>query len=374
MKPLTRLGLLLFALSIGCSPDVAAQRKTAVRLLDAAKYDSARGVVKALSRRFPTDTSVLALRIRLHCAERRLREATDALRLHDSLTGAHDSAMLIGVLEAALKDADLVCVANTIRTCGELALAPAYALVHSALHDHNPIIRRAAVYAVPRYRRDDAVYALASAVLDDDPMVRGEMLKSAARLGDKRMLDLTRVLQFESNDGVIWCFINMRAALGDNEMRAQIRKELSGEFLILGMDAAATLVRLGEMQQLRVLAEGLRSVEDCTRATAARALGDVKASDYVDTLCAAAADKAELVREGVAYALAEIGDTRALPTLERLAHDSVPYVRASALVARARLRPSEKTVVPALSDTSLVVRAAAIVALLAIQEAPPAAK
>lgn len=372
MNPLARPYLSLFVLIVGCSPDMAAQRQTAHRLLGAEQYDSARAVVSALARRCPMDTGVLALRTRLHCAERRLREATDALRLHDSLTGAHDSAMVMGVLEAALKDADVTCVANTIRTCGELSLEPAYALVRSALHDRNPIVRRAAVYAVPRYRRDEAVYALASAVLDGDPMVRGEMLKSAARLGDRRMLDLTRVLQFDNDDGVIWCFINMRAALGDNEMRAQIRKELGGEFRILEVDAAATLARLGEMHQLRVLAEGLRSDEACTRATAARALGDLRAGECADALIAAAADTGELVRMAVAYALGELGDERALPVIQRLAHDSAPYVRASALVAQVRLRSDEQAIAPALADSSLAVRAAAVAALLAIREARPA--
>ncbi len=365
--------LLLLTLSIGCSPDVTAQRKSAARLLDAAKYDSARDVVSALSRHCPNDTAVLALRVRLYSAERRLRDATDALRLHDSLIGAHDSAMLMGVLEAAMKDADVVCVAATIRACGELAVAPAYGFVESALCDHNPVIRRAAVYAIPRYGRGNAVYALASTVLDDDPMVRGEMLKSAIRLGDRRMLDLTRILQLESNDGVIWCFINMRAALGDRQMCAQVRKELGGELEILKVEAAATLARLGEVQQLQVLAEALRSDEDCTRGMSARALGDLKADAYLDTLVAVAFDKSDLVRVHVAYALGELGDARAVPVLERLLHDSEPYVRATALVALTRLRPAEHTASAALADSSLAVRAAALAVLLDIQ-ARPAAK
>jgi HEAT repeat protein len=368
---LARLWLLLFALSIGCSPDAAARRQTAHRLLGAEQYDSARTVVSALARRCPMDTGVLALQVRLFSVERRLRAATDALRRHDSITGEHDSALIAQVLNAAVRDGDIACAAVTIGACGELGVGTAYEAVESALCDRDPTIRRAAVYAVPRYRRDDAVDALATVILDDHPAVRADMLKSAAWLGDKRMLDLTRILQFDGNDGVIWSFINMRAALGDNQMRAQVRKELSGEYEILRVDAAATLARLGEKEQLRALVGSLGASDECARAAAARALGDLKATEYTDVLIAAANDKADFVREQVAYALGEMGDERALPALQRLVRDSGPYVRASALVAQVRLRPDEQVIASALADSSLTVRAAAVAALLAIQEARP---
>ncbi len=324
MRPGWLLRACALALAVaGCMPDVAADKIKAARLLDVASIDSARALVSTLARHCQNDTGVLALQVRLYSAERRLLDATDALRLHDSLTGAHDSTMLMGVLEAAIKDADVVCAAVTIRACGDLACAPAYALVRSALYDRNPMIRRAAVYAIPRYGRDDAVYALASAILDDEPMVRGELLKSAARLGDRRMLDLTRILQLDGNDGVIWCFINMRAALGDKEMRAQIRKELSGDLQILKVDAAATLALLGEVQQLRVLAEGLRSDEDCTRGTAIRALGDLKAKPAVGPLAALLNDPVTNVRNTAASSLRNIGGEDAEAALKQAGHKGI---------------------------------------------------
>jgi len=368
MNALARdLFVLAFALSFGCSPDVAAQRRSAARLLDAAEYDSARSVVSALSRRCPNDTGVLALEIRLFSAERRVREATDALWLRDSLAGTHDPALMVQVLGAVLGDGDKGCIINTIRACGELAAEPMYGPVESALNDHDPDVRRAAVYAIPRYHHDDAVDALASEILDDEPMVRAEMLQSAARLGDKRMLDLTRVLQLDGNDAVIWYFINMRAALGDRRMRTRLHAELGQVCDLLKVDAAATLARLGEKEQLPVLTEAMRADDEAVRADAARALGDLRSDVYVDTLLAAAADKSEYVRQEVAYALGETGDARAVPTLQRLVHDGNPRVRASAIVALARLRQPEATIAPALRDSSLWVRAAAVTALLAVQ-------
>jgi HEAT repeat protein len=360
--------------AVGCRPDVAATKGRAARLLDAASIDSARVLVSGLARRCPSDTGVLALQVRLYSAERRVREATDVLRQHDSLAGAHDPVLLVQVLGAVLGGGDIGCAINTIRACGELAAEPMYSAVEAALDDREPYVRRAAVYAIPRYHRNDAVEALATAILDDDPMVRAEMLKSAARLGDKRMLDLTRVLQIDPNDGVGWCFVNMRAALGDKQMRAQVRTELAGDYQILKVDAATTLARLGEKQQLPVLAEGLRSDEECTRATAARALGDLKAGEYLDTLLAAVADTAEFVREEITYALGEMGDTRALPVLRRLAREASPRVRGSAVVAMARLGEPEETIASALRDSSLDVRAAAATALLAIQKNRQAAR
>jgi len=357
-----------FALSFGCSPDVAAQRRSADRLLGAAKYDSARVVVRALSCRCPTDTGVLALQVRLYSAERRLLDATTALRRRESLAGAHDSSLAVTVLKSALKDRDEQVVVCAIGACGELALAPLFTSVRSALDDRSPYIRCVAVYALPRYNRDSTAFLLAPMMLDDHPAVRAEMLKSAVRLGDKSMLQLTRAMGYlETNDYVIWNYIVMCATLGQSGTADRVRRELSGEHDVLRTEAAAALVRLGAMRRLPTVAAGLRSSEASARMSAADALGDLHAIEYLDSLANCAQDSDEGVREAVAYGLGEMGDPRGAGAVRTLLTDREETVRARALIALARLQQPDvdKIAAVALADSSPSVRATALAVLLA---------
>jgi HEAT repeat protein len=355
-------------LAVGCRPDDVAAKKTAARLLDAASYDSAQVLVAALARRSPNDTGVLGLQVKLYSAERRLREATDALRRHDSLAGVHDSSLAVTVLMSALKDGDEQVVVCAIGVCGEFALAPLFTSVRSALDDRSPYIRCAAVYALPRYNRDSMAFLLAPMMLDDHPAVRAEMLKSAARLGDKSMLQITRAMGYlETNDYVIWNYIVMCAVLGQSGMADRVRRELGGEHDVLRTEAAAALVRLGEKQRLPTVAAGLRSSEESAREAAANALGDLHATEYLDSLANCARDLDVGVREAVAYGLGEMGDARGAGTARTLLTDHKETVRARALIALARLQQPDvdKIATAALADSSCAVRATAVAVLLA---------
>jgi HEAT repeat protein len=352
----------------GCSPDVAATKRNAARLLDVAKIDSAQALLGKLARRCPNDVDVLALQVRLYSAERRLLDATAALQRHDSLAGAHDSSLARIVLMGALKDEDDYVVASALEACGELAVEPMFESVLAALDDRNPRIRRAAVYALPRYDRESLAYALVPMMLDGDPYVRAEMLKSAARLGDTSMLQLTRALGYlETNDYVIWYYMVMCAVLGHRGMVDRVRHELSAEYDVLRTEAAAALVRIGERQRLPVVAAGLRSTAALSRNSAARALGDLHAAEYLDSLAGCARDSDERVREAVAYGLGEMGDERGVGTVRTLLTDRRETVRVRALTALARLRQPdvEKIATAALADSSRSVRATAVAVLLA---------
>ena len=368
------LCLALAVVAVGCRPDVAASQKDARRLMDAASYDSASTIVKALARRSPNDTGVLTLQIRLYSAERRLLDATSALRRRDSLVRVHDSSLVVKVLMAALKDGDDEVVAGAIEACGELAVTPAYASVESALGDRNPYIRRAAVYAIPRYNRPGAAQTIVGAMLDDNPRVRAEMLKSAVRLGDKSMLDLTRALGYlETNDYVIWNYMVMCAVLGHSGMAERVRGELDVEYDVLRTEAAAALVRLGEKRRIGMVAAGLRSSEVPARIAAARSLGDLQATEYLDSLAGCAGDTAGAVREAVAYGLGEMCDSRGAAAVRTLLTDREQSVRARALAALARLQQPDidKVATLALADSSSLVRATAVAVLLASKTPRP---
>jgi len=369
MRPGWLLRSCALALAVaGCRPDTATAKRQAARLLDANSVDSAQALVSELARRCPNDTAVLALQVRLYSAERRLLDATAALRRHDSLAGAHDSSLAKIVLTGALKDEDDYVVESALEACGELAIEPMFESVLAALDYRDPRVRRAAVYALPRYDRESLTDALVPMMLDGDPYVRAEMLKSAARLGDTSMLQLTRALGYlETNDYVIWYYMVMCAVLGHSGMADRVRHELGAEYDVLRTEAAAALVRIGERQRLPVVAAGLRSTEALSRTSAARALGDLHAAEYLDSLVGCVRDSDERVREAVAYGLGEMADERGAGTVRALLTDPKETVRVRALVALARLRQPgvEKIATAALADSSRSVRATAVAVLLA---------
>ena len=354
--------------AVSCRPGVAAAKRNAARLLDAGRIDSAEKLVSSLAGRCPNDTGVLALQVRLYSAERRLFDATAALRRHDSLAGAFDSSLAVTVLQSALKDEDEQVIVCAIGACGELALAPMFESVRAALSNRSPFVRCAAVYALPRYGRDSMTLLLAPMMLDDHPAVRAEMLKSAVRLGDTSMLQLTRALGYlETNDYVKWNYIVMCAVLGHSGMADRVRHELSAGYDVLRTEAAATLVRIGEKQRLGAVAAGLRSKQASARSAAANALGDLHATEYLDLLATCARDSDEGVREEVAYGLGEMGDDRGASTVRTLLTDRKETVRVRALIALARLRQPDvdRIATAALADSSRSVRTTAVAVLLA---------
>jgi hypothetical protein len=230
------------------------------------------------------------------------------------------------------------------------------------------------VYAIPRYNRPGAAQTIVGAMLDDNPRVRAEMLKSAVRLGDKSMLDLTRALGYlETNDYVIWNYMVMCAVLGHSGMVERVRGELDVEYDVLRTEAAAALVRLGEKRRIGMVAAGLRSSEVPARIAAARSLGDLQAVEYLDSLAGCAGDTAGAVREAVAYGLGEMCDLRGASAVRTLLTDREQSVRARALAALARLQQPDIDGVAtlALADSSSLVRATAVAVLLASKTPRP---
>jgi len=375
MRPGWALWLCTLALiAVGCSPDVTAAKRNAARLLDAAKIDSAHVLLGKLGRHYPNDSGVLALQVRLYSAERRLLDATAALGRHDSLVGEHDSSLARIILMAAMKDEDDCAVASALEACGELAVEPMFESVVLALNDRSSRIRRSAVYALARYNRDSLAFLLVPMMLDGHPLVRAEMLKSAARLGDTSMLQLTRALGYlETDDYVIWYYMVMCAVLGHSGMADRVRHELNADHDVLRTEAAAALVRIGERQRLPVVAAGLRSSDALSRTSAARALGDLHAAEYLDSLAGRAHDSVERVREAVAYALGEMGDARGAEAVRTLLTDPEESVRARALAALGRLQQPDidKIATAALADSSRSVRATAVAVLLASGHGDP---
>ena len=361
-------------LAVGCKTDNVAAKKKAARLLDAASIDSAQVLLGKLARRFPNDTGVLALQVRLFAAERRLMDATTALGRHDSLAGAHDSSLAEIVLSGAMNDGDERTVASAIEACGELTLEPEYGMVAARLDDRDPQIRSAAVDAVVRYTRDGLARLLAPMMLDDNPLVRAQMLQSAIHLGDTSMLQLTRAMGLlERNDFVIWNYIQMCAVLGQREMIERVHRELDNKDDVFRTQAAVALVRLGEKQRLPTVAAGLRSSEAFARSIAAFSLGDLHATEYLDSLVNSSRDSDAAVREAVAYGLGEMGDSRGVGTLRLLLADRDQSVRARALSALSRLKQPDvdKIATAALADSSGAVRATAVAVLLATRTKVP---
>ena len=115
--------------------------------------------------------------------------------------------------------------------------------------------------------------------------------------------------------------------------------------------AAFTLGQLGTPNcpfgavSIPLLVERLGCDNDSiVRATAASALGHLRASLAINELCAAASDIDKEVRSNIAFALGKIGQNAAIPTLILLSHDNESSVVGWAILALRMLNINSEVV------------------------------
>lgn len=102
--------------------------------------------------------------------------------------------------------------------------------------------------------------------------------------------------------------------------------------------AAGALARMGREDVLSFLLQMTKSPDAESRVAVASALGTDEIKGTFAPLISLLDDKSISVRTTAAFALAELGDPRAIPAIERLYNDSDLWVRSCATVALENLR------------------------------------
>ena len=252
-----------------------------------------------------------------------LRQAAAAAILQIAL---HDpsawSARSLAWARGALADRDWLVRQSAVEVLADSVSQDAVALLASMLKDADPRVRRSAAKALGRRKELAALLALRTALEDSDAGVRIEALRSMSRL-----ITTLSKLGVKDLGGHVLSALQRLLERGD-------KASASERLLALGI-----LARLGDRQG----SEQLLAFKDTTDPEVRRLFIE-QLEGRPDLLVAALNDASPLVRLAAARKLAELGDQRAVPTLQALLQQGgVAAVEAYGLLARlgAKLPPAE---------------------------------
>ena len=185
-----------------------------------------------------------------------------------------------------------------------------------------------------RLKSEAAFRALASAVNDPSPQVRGAVVASLAERGDESAVPiLTTLLARDKDQFVRKATAYALGRFHEGERTAALANALRDKDAEVRAAAAISLGDHADAGAVAPLASALSDKNDFVRAQAARALG-VNGRAAVQTVPALMAlltkDEDNEVKRQAAAALGQIGDRSSLPALERATRDKDPYLAQAA--------------------------------------------
>jgi len=236
-------------------------------------------------------------------------------------------------------------------------------ILHTALADNNPDIRKMAVASLGLIGpREPYLSQISNALSDKDVYVRLSAVASIVDLKDKGTADLLNQALGDSTPEVSFAAAKALFGLGDPRGRAAMLAILQGEakthsnFLTSQRRDTLRLVHIPKgMMMFAIkngigfapvpgLGEGVSSLQDLLsdngvsgRATTAVLLANDRSPEVLDALKEALSDKDASVRAAVVHALALRNDPSMLPLIKEQFDDSKEPVRLRAAAAYLRL-------------------------------------
>jgi HEAT repeat protein len=368
-----RLACFCVALLTSCRPGVRQARERFDALLRSQNLAGAEQLAARVSKANPknADACLLIVRVKLH--EGKTRAALEAYRQHYAAAKVHSPALLETLLLGAFSDREWSVRANACRVAGETGLGPAFARLVAATEDESPPVRTEAYLALSRTGHGKAARIIAAGYEDPDWQVRVAALKATRTLADRSSLNLLARCSEEPNEYVRFQTVLARASLGDETAAPLLRHEARQDAGLLGVEAAACLVRAGMPGYLSTVARALCSTDPETRSHAARTAGELESDSLRPLLLALAKDPDPLVRRSTAQALGRAAGTDAVPALLKMLRDADAGVREDAACALARLGTCNAVsdISGLLSDPDTEVRLGAVAALLVLTPVCP---
>ncbi len=158
--------------------------------------------------------------------------------------------------------------------------------------------------------------------------------KNSPRLTSTLVVALGRLKDERADDALIgtWDYLN--------SLRLELQSDFPAHLQILRATVTEALGQIGGARAMPVLHDALQDKDPLVVGRAATALGALRDRDAVDALIQLSGRGGNLGQSAV-EALAEIGDGRAISTMQRLLHNDDPDVRAQAAYALVRLKDRE---------------------------------
>lgn len=251
------------------------------------------------------------------------------------------SSPLDGLIRIARESEDASAVRTAIMQLGYAKGDDVYALLVEKLDDPNPAIQHAAVVALGRFGRIEAIEELLKPKVfrSKHHQLRWAAVAAVARLGDYRVIDILLkaaedpewIVRTEAVTGLMGKVKDVVASRDVRLARVLIHMfSLDNEEIVeLAMEG---FQEIGP-ESLRWLHEALDISSETIRANAALALGKMKSHASTPYLLELLKDESAAVRASACRALGEIGDKVSIEPLVLMVQDNVERVQEEAVEA-----------------------------------------
>ncbi len=275
---------------------------------------------------------------------RRLLELFEDPRLGESAARAlvDMGAQAVSTLVAEGRQSDPRTLAYLCHLCGEVGCAEGLELLLEGVSHSDPEVRTAAVQALGRLRRSEAIGPLAQALRDAQGDVRQGASLALDRLGQdfpEAVLDGLRPMLGAEDPDIRMHAVSVVGRLDLPEVE---------RLLVMGMKDPSGAVRRAAVRsldghpgggQLQVLMFALTDEEAEVRAEAAAVLGRCGGEEALEPLALAVRDEDIWVRSAAVRSLGQVGGGEAVALLEQATSDPVGLVVIGALETLAELAP-----------------------------------
>ena len=251
------------------------------------------------------------------------------------------SSPLDGLIRIARESEDASAVRTAIMQLGYAKGDDVYALLVEKLDDPNPAVQHAAVVALGRFGRSEAIEELLKPKVfrSQHHQLRWAAVAAVARLGDYRVIDILLkaaedpewIVRTEAVTGLMGKVKDVVASRDVRLARVLIHMfSLDNEEIVeLAMEG---FQEIGP-ESLRWLHDALDISSETIRANAALALGKMKSHASTPYLLELLKDESAAVRASACRALGEIGDKVSIEPLVLMVQDNVERVQEEAVEA-----------------------------------------
>jgi HEAT repeat protein len=216
-----------------------------------------------------------------------------------------------------------------------------------ALKDEDSYVRSSVAWALGEIGDTRAVDALIEALKDEDSDVRENVAWALGKIGDSRAVEaLIEALKDESSyvrEKSIDALVKI--AKKDLGVVDKLIKALKDEDSDVRKSVAWALGEIGDSRAVDALIEALRDEDSVIRIIVAEALGKIGDARALEALIEALKDEDSDVRKSVACALGKMGDSRAVEALIEALKDESSYVREKSIDALVKIAKKDLGVV-----------------------------
>jgi HEAT repeat protein len=251
------------------------------------------------------------------------------------------SPSTISLLQVARESEDAASVRAALMQLGYEKSEEVYSLLIEKLDDPNPSVQHAAVVALGRQGRPEAIEELSKPKIFHSlfHQIRWAAVTAIGRLGDHRAIDLL-LKAAEDPEWIVRteAVTELMAKVRDIIARKEVRLARVLIYMFSLDNEEIVNLAIEGFQELGAasldwLHEALRNPSPNIRANAARTLGRMKSHASVPYLLERLSDDEAAVRASASEALGQIGDKVGIEPLVRMVQDNVEKVQGQAVAA-----------------------------------------